>query len=127
MKNIIFWSYTHLWRGVAHFSSDRFSTVRKNYFQSSIKMQDMIVVLTNTKIFELKLNGHIEFPDCFSERKGNYLFNDALNTFYLRLYGVIHVVQDHSDGERENPLLPHGLLFPISSKGTFICTIPLTG
>ena len=24
------------------------------------------------------------------ERKGNVLFNDALNTFYLRLYGVRH-------------------------------------
>ena len=25
---------------------------------------------------------------------------------------------------RGNPLPPHGLLFPISSKGSFICTIP---
>ena len=24
-----------------------------------------------------------------------YLFNDALNTFYLRLYGVGHMVEDH--------------------------------
>ena len=38
-------------------------------------------------------------------------FNDALNTFYLRLYGVGHMVKDHSDSERENPLPPHGLLF----------------
>ena len=36
----------------------------------------------------------------------NVLFNDALSTFYLRLYG---------------------LLFPISSKGSFICIIPQTG
>ena len=40
-----------------------------------------------------------------------FLFNDALNTFYLRLHGVIHVGKDHSDS---------GLLFPISSKGYFI-------
>ena len=33
-------------------------------------------------------------------------------------------VKDHSDSERGNPLPPHGLLFPISSKGSFICTIP---
>ena len=26
--------------------------------------------------------------------------------------------------ERGNPLPPHGLPFPINSKGTFICTIP---
>ena len=57
--------------------------------------------------------------------KGNvFLFNDALNTFYLRLYGVIHMVKDHSDNEKGNPLPPHRLLFPINSKGSFICTIP---
>ena len=48
------------------------------------------------------------------------LFNDALNTFYLELYGVRHMVKDHSDSERGNPLPPHVLLFPISSKGYFI-------
>ena len=26
-------------------------------------------------------------------KEGNVLFNDALNTFYLRLYGVIHMVK----------------------------------
>ena len=52
-------------------------------------------------------------------------FCDALNTFYLRLYSVEHLVKDNSDSERGNPLPPlHGLLFPISSKGSFICTTP---
>ena len=37
------------------------------------------------------------------------------------------MVKDHSGSERENPLPPHGLLFPISSKGYFICNIPQTG
>ena len=59
--------------------------------------------------------------------EGNVLFNDALNTFYLWLYGIRHMVKDHSDSERGNTLPPHGLLFPISSKGSFICTIPQTG
>ena len=57
-------------------------------------------------------------------KEGNVLFNDALDTFYLRLYGVKHMVKDHSDSERENPLPPHRLLFPINSKGSFICIIP---
>ena len=35
------------------------------------------------------------------ERERNVLFNDALNTFYLRLYGVRHMVKDHSDSERK--------------------------
>ena len=49
-------------------------------------------------------------------KEGNILFNDALNTFYLRLYGVRHMVKDHSDNERGNPLPPHRLLFPISIR-----------
>ena len=64
---------------------------------------------------------------CTRERERNVLFNDALNTFYLRLYGVRHMIKDHSDSEKGNPLPPHGLLFPITSKGSFICTIPQTG
>ena len=60
-------------------------------------------------------------------KEGNVLFNDALNTFYLRLYGIRHMVKNHSDNERRNPLAPHGLLFPISSKGSFICIIPQIG
>ena len=59
--------------------------------------------------------------------EGNGLFNDAFNTFYLRLYGIRHMVKDHSDSERGNPLPPHGLLFSINSKGSFIGTIPQTG
>ena len=61
------------------------------------------------------------------ERERNVLFNDALNTFYLRLYGVRHMVKDHSDSENGNPLQPHRLLLSINSKGSFICTIPQTG
>ena len=44
-------------------------------------------------------------------KEGNVLFNDTLNIFYLRLYGVRHMVKDHSDSERRNPLPPHRLLF----------------
>ena len=61
------------------------------------------------------------------ERERNVLFNDALNTFYLQLYGVRHMVKDHSDSEKGNPLPPHRLLLSINSKGSFICTIPQTG
>ena len=52
-------------------------------------------------------------------KEGNVLFNDALNTFYLWLYGVRHMVKYHTDSERGNPPPPHGLLFSISSKGSF--------
>ena len=35
-----------------------------------------------------------------------------------------YMVKDHTDSERGNLLPPHGLLSPISSKGSFICIIP---
>ena len=66
------------------------------------------------------------------ERERSGIFNDALNTFYLLLYGVRHVVKDHSesekghmvkdhsDSEKGNPLPPHRLLLLSSSKGSFI-------
>ena len=61
------------------------------------------------------------------ERERDVLFNDPLNTFYLRLYGVKHMVKNHSDSEKGNPLPAHRLLLSINSKGSFICTIPQTG
>ena len=72
---------------------------------------------------------HVSYTNVRVRRtEGNVLFNDALNTFYLRLYGVSHMVKDHSDSERGNPLPAlHGLLFLISSKDSFICNIPQTG
>ena len=55
-------------------------------------------------------------------KEGNVLFNDALNTFCLQLYGVrYNYGKDHSDNKKGNLLSPHGLLFPISSKGSFMC------
>ena len=41
-------------------------------------------------------------------KEGNVLFNNTLNTFYLRLYGVGHMVKGHSDSERGNLLPQHG-------------------
>ena len=58
------------------------------------------------------------------EKEESVLFHDALNTFYLHLYGIGHMIKDHTG----NPLPPlHKLQFPISSKRSFICTIPQTG
>ena len=44
-------------------------------------------------------------------RKCFYLTTHSTH-FILWLYGVRHMVTDHSDSERGNPLPPHGLLFP---------------
>ena len=71
--------------------------------------------MTKTKGFDIL---------CYVRKEGNVLFSDTLNTFYLWLYGIRHMVKDHSDSEKGNPLPTHMLLFLISSKGSFICTIP---
>ena len=51
--------------------------------------------------------------------------------FYLMTHSTHfnygYMASDHSDSEKGNPLPPHRLLFPINSKGSFICTIPQTG
>ena len=52
-------------------------------------------------------------------KEGNVLFSDAPQHF---IYG--YMASDHSDSERGNLLPPQGLLTLISSKGSFICTIP---
>ena len=82
-------------------------------------------------------------------KEGNILLNDALNTttapatttvtttstatitttstIVLRLYVAEHMVNDNSDRKRGNPMPTlYGLLFPISNKGSFICTIEQT-
>ena len=60
------------------------------------------------------------------EREMFYLATHSTHFMYGYMESDI-MVKDHSDSERGNPLLPHGLLFPISSKGSFICIIPQTG
>ena len=50
-------------------------------------------------------------------KEGNVLFNDALNTFYLRLYCVALMVKYHSYSERGNLLPPiHGYSFRLVAR-----------
>ena len=60
-------------------------------------------------------------------KEGHVSFNDALNTFYFTVIWRQTYGKGPLSSERGNPLPPHGLLFPINSKGSFICTIPHTG
>ena len=46
-------------------------------------------------------------------KERNVLFNDTLNTLFTVIWR-----------QRGNPQLPHGLLFPISNNGSFMCIIP---
>ena len=46
------------------------------------------------------------------------------SSHFIYGYMASDMVEDYSYNERGNPLPPHGLLFPISSKVSFICIIP---
>ena len=59
------------------------------------------------------------------KKEGNVLFNaHSIHFIYGYMASDIIMVKDHSYSERGNPLPHHGLLFPTSSKGSFICIIP---
>ena len=48
-------------------------------------------------------------------KEGNVLFND--DTFYLWLYGIRHMVKDHSDSEREKTCCHHiGYSFRLAAR-----------
>ena len=50
-------------------------------------------------------------------KEGIVLFNDTLNTFYLPLCGVKHMVKDHSDSEREETRCLHiGYYFRLAAR-----------
>ena len=50
------------------------------------------------------------------QRERNVLFNDALNTFYLQLYGIRHMVKDHSDSEKGNPCRHIGYSYRLTAR-----------
>ena len=61
-------------------------------------------------------------------RKEMFYLTTHSTHFILRLYGAGHMVKVQSYSERGTPLSPlHGLLFPISSEGSFICTTRQAG
>ena len=136
-KNYIFACHPHGVMCISHFGN--YATEGTNFSKIFPEIRPYLLVLAGQFMFPVfreyfmmtgeTLTIRYDSSKCYlqNERKGNVLFNDALNTFYLRLNGVRHIVKDHSVSERRNLLPPHGLLFSIESKGSFICTIPQTG
>ena len=89
----------YVWRGWGGGSSRR------------VGWQGPTILKRPTLPVEAKVNPLVNFIFILS-MEGNVLFNDAFDTFYLRLYGVRHMVKDHSDSEKGNLLPPHRLLVP---------------
>ena len=62
-------------------------------------------------------NGHqTDSCLCYIRKEGNVLFNDALNTFYLRSYGVRHMVKDHSVSIEETCYRHMGYSFRLAAR-----------
>ena len=61
------------------------------------------------------------------EREMFYLTTHSTLNILSTVIGIRHMVKDHSDSEKGNPLPPPRLLLSINSKGSFICTIQQTG
>ena len=56
--------------------------------------------------------------EAHTRKEGYVLFNNTLNTFYLQLFGLGHILKDHSDSERRSLLPPlYGLNSLSNSKG----------
>ena len=60
------------------------------------------------------------------EGRNEMFYLSSNSKHYLRLYGIIHMVKDHSGSVRANPLLPYGLFFLNNSKSSLICIISQT-
>ena len=112
------------YHGLCYTSRGALAGTRNSSMVILLSGMDILVDVMFVLLAGDEANPKQTWQQSLSFQEGNVLFNDALNTFYLRLYGVGHKVKDPSDSERGNPLPPHGLLFPIDSKGSFICTIP---
>ena len=73
------------------------------YMASDIWLRTILIVREEGRkeMFHLTTQS-THFIYCYMEgrKEGSVLFNHALNTFYLWLYGIRHMVKDHSDSER---------------------------
>ena len=57
--------------------------------------------MRNSYITELKVTDPKTYHTMNGRKEGGKcLFNDKLNTFYLQLYGIKHMVKNHSDSDR---------------------------
>ena len=76
---------------------------------------DNLLILNNVRYcysFETEF-----YPYERGRKEGNVIFNDALDTFNIRLYGVEHNVKDHSAREGKHSAVTTWLLFLFSCKG----------
>ena len=88
---------------ITHANNTHF-TVSPRYFQAAYIFTFLWTEIGKTYTY-LRCLLHIKVLTQ-QQKEGNVLFNNALTTLYLQLHGVDHMVKDHSESERGNPLQP---------------------
>ena len=82
----------------------------------------MSSIVTKIKLFQQWFNTFNRYKDVINYFITNILFIFVSICFFISQLSLTQhilftvIVEVHSDSERGNPLPPHGLLFPISSK-----------
>ena len=79
------------------FESQRFETAISRAKEEELKLKEQLVHFQKVCLLNGRKEGNVyitthstHFIYGYMERKGNVLFHDALDTFYLRLHGVRH-------------------------------------
>ena len=108
----MFWNHLH-YLSVQYYRSEQTGDHSRAIHVELVELTSGVILKFAIRIpFYVRQNSELATLNditTVTRKEGNVLFNDALNTFYLRLYGVRHMVKDHSDSQKGNPLPPHRL------------------
>ena len=94
------------------------SKSRKELFYLTHSLNTFYLRLYGRKeMFYLTTHRHILFTViwCWTHGKGPFKDQEGRKCF-IQLYGIRHMVKDHSDSERENPLPPQGYSFQLAAR-----------
>ena len=86
--------------GVGHMVEDHFNNEKRNHVVAIFMSYSFTLAARDPPYHGRKLYHGLMDGWMDGWKEGNVLFNDALNTFFnLRLYGVRHMVKDHSEDQ----------------------------
>ena len=92
--------------------------VRKCKFHYDVKQTNKLISARQKNVKEywelLKRASYWNVPNI--RRKEMFYLTTHSTHFIYGYMASKHMVKDHSDSERGNPLPPHGLLFPINAR-----------
>ena len=84
-------------------------------------LSEAIAAMKQDALIRRQTKRYVRDSKCQTE-EGNVLFNNAIDTFYLRLYSIERVVKGHSEVREETLCMNYAL--QCSSKWSVIYGIP---